>query len=176
MKSTFSRAEILDLLSEVNARLAAGKIRGEICIFGGAAMVLAWNAREATRDVDAIFAPAGKIRKIVREIAEEKDIPESWLNDGVKGFLSPKARKEVGAAFHSMSHLEVYIPEPRYLLAMKAMAARIEENQMDTVDFKFLVAKLGLKNAEEVLTILEDYYPLGQILPRTIFFVRSIFE
>ncbi|MFU8892400.1 MAG: hypothetical protein ACNA8L_02120 [Luteolibacter sp.] len=28
---------------------------GELCIFGGAAMVLAFDARESTRDVDAVF-------------------------------------------------------------------------------------------------------------------------
>ncbi|HLP48779.1 MAG TPA: hypothetical protein VK469_22755 [Candidatus Kapabacteria bacterium] len=32
-------------------------LKGEILIFGGAAMVLAFNSRPSTRDVDALFQP-----------------------------------------------------------------------------------------------------------------------
>lgn len=47
-------AEIEKYLSEINEELAAKNVIGEICIYGGAAMCLAFKARPATKDVDAI--------------------------------------------------------------------------------------------------------------------------
>ena len=47
--------EIEKYLSEINDELAAKNVIGEICIYGGAAMCLAFKARPATKDVDAIF-------------------------------------------------------------------------------------------------------------------------
>ena len=61
---------------------------GEIGIVGGAAMVLAYDARVATKDVDAIFKPTESIRKIVRDIGRENGLSSDWLNDALKGFLS----------------------------------------------------------------------------------------
>ena len=37
--------------------------QGEICLLGGTVMVLAFKARPATRDVDAIFQPVDLIRE-----------------------------------------------------------------------------------------------------------------
>jgi methylmalonyl-CoA mutase cobalamin-binding subunit len=48
---------------------------GEIYIFGGAAMVLGYRARFATRDVDALFEPREKIHRAAVEVAEEMGLP-----------------------------------------------------------------------------------------------------
>ncbi len=50
--------------------------------------MLAFSARESTRDVDtAILAPreARIVRELARQVAVERDWPEDWLNDGVPG-------------------------------------------------------------------------------------------
>jgi hypothetical protein len=49
-------------------------------VFGGAAMVLAFNAREATRDVDALFEPDSQVIAAAHEVAKELRLPKSWLN------------------------------------------------------------------------------------------------
>jgi hypothetical protein len=46
----------------------------------------------------------------------------------------------------------------------------------DKVDIIFLIKLLGLKTADEVFTILEQYYPRQQIRPATQFFVEELFE
>ena len=53
-------------------------------------MVLAFNARLSTKDVDGVFRPAEPIRELARRIAEEQHLPVHWLNDGVKGFVSER--------------------------------------------------------------------------------------
>ena len=62
-----SDGEIGQALSELDAALARRGIKGEVCLFGGAVMVLAFQARQSTRDVDAIFAPAAIVREAVVE-------------------------------------------------------------------------------------------------------------
>lgn len=44
-------------------KLARRGVVGELHVFGGAAMVLAFDARAATRDVDALFEPDGPVRE-----------------------------------------------------------------------------------------------------------------
>lgn len=61
----------------------------ELLAVGGAAMVLGYDARLATHDVDAItLRPelARLVRMLVKQVAEELDWPTDWLNDGAKGF------------------------------------------------------------------------------------------
>jgi len=45
-----------------------------------------------------------------------------------------------------LSHLKVYVPEPDYLLSMKALAARVDST--DKQDVIFLIEKLGLKTPQ----------------------------
>ena len=60
------RATIEAALAALSEKLREEGVTGELCIFGGAAMVLAFDARAATRDVDAVFRPA-EIRRTAAE-------------------------------------------------------------------------------------------------------------
>ena len=110
--------EIEKYLSEINDELAAKETIGEICIYGGAAMCLAFKARPATKNVDAIFEPVKIIRGAIRKIAEKYGLNEGWLNFAVKMFV---ARHEKKILFN-FPNLKVYIPTADYLLAMKVLA------------------------------------------------------
>ena len=70
--------------------LALRGLAGELCIFGGTVMVLAFAARLSTKDVDAIFQPAQIIREVARKIGEANGLPANWLNDAAKGFVSAR--------------------------------------------------------------------------------------
>lgn len=111
-----NRDTILEALRRLSERLEARGIVGELNLLNGKAMVLAFQARRSTKDVDAIFAPAGIIRDEARAVAEEMDLPVDWLNDAAKGFVSPKADFH-GLADLDLSHLRVQVPTAEYLLA-----------------------------------------------------------
>lgn len=162
--------QIKQYLDELNDELQAMNIKGEVCLYGGAVMCLAYNARPATKDVDAVFKPTSEMRQAIARVAERNSLPENWLNDGVKGFLVPHPQR----TFLNLSHLKVYMPEPDYLLAMKAISARAES--YDPEDVKLLIHLLGLKNPNEVFTIIEKYYPRQQIKPATQYFIEELFE
>lgn len=166
--------DIRQALAELDAALAHRKIRGEVCLFGGTVMVLAFQARQSTRDVDAIFAPAAAVREAVAEIGREHGWEEDWLNDGVKRFVS--ARQNVQDAGLNLPNLSVTIPAPEYLLAMKCMAARADKDSRDMDDTKLLIRRLGLSDTEAVLTIVEAYYPPNRLSVKTRYFVEAAFE
>ncbi len=69
--NTLLEKEILKYLRELSNKLDKKNLKGEILLFGGAAMVLDFNARPATKDVDAIFYPKNEIYEISKEIARK---------------------------------------------------------------------------------------------------------
>ena len=85
---------IREALALPDAELGKRGIRGEICLFGGAVMVLAYQARQPTKDVDAFFAPTGPIRELAAHLASKRGWEPDWINDGVKGWLSKAHRAQ----------------------------------------------------------------------------------
>ena len=162
--------EIKQYLSELNDELSAMNIKGEVCMYGGAVMCLAFNARPATKDIDAVFEPVRYIRKAAARVAEAHALPKDWLNYAVRMFLVPHERR----ILFDMPHLKVYVPATEYMLAMKVLAARA--NTEDRNDIEFLIERLKLKKAEAVIEIVRQYYPSKEIKPATQFLIEEIFE
>jgi len=153
-------------------------LTGEICLFGGTVMMLAFTARLTTKDVDALFQPTQTIRELARRIATDQHLPLDWLNDGVKGFVSIRHETTAGN-LPQFPHLRLTMPVPEYLLAMKCMAARIggtADESSDVNDIVFLVRHLELKSAKEVLDLVGQYYPANRIPMKTQYLVEGLFE
>lgn len=163
------RGRILKLLRALAVELAKAGVVGEVMLCGGAVMCLVFQARKATKDVDAVFAPAGAIRKAARAVAEKLDAPPDWLNDAAKGFfgIDPPAD-----AVLDLPSLRVYAPRADYLLAMKCTAARFDTHDKD--DAVFLIRHLGLREPEDVFALVEKYYPRREIPPKTRFLVEEL--
>lgn len=141
-------------------------------------MVLAFTARLSTKDVDAIFQPTQLIRDLAGRIAEEQNLHENWLNDGVKGYISAR-HKTLAGNLPQFPNLRLTMPVPEYLLAMKCMAARLggtAENSTDLSDILYLVRHLDLRSAQAVLDIVAQYYPEKRIPVKTQYLVEGLFE
>jgi hypothetical protein len=172
--TTLDRIEIERALVRLDEILGEAGVCGEICIFGGAAMVLAFDARPSTRDVDAIFEPKTKVADAARRVSEELDLPADWLNDGVKGFVSSTPELTV-EDMPVLPNLRILRPTGRYLLAMKCLASRVPgyDTRGDLGDVVRLCRSLGLRSADEIFRIIEDFYPRDLIPARTQFFVEE---
>jgi hypothetical protein len=155
-------------LTELNEQLSSMKIKGEICLYGGAVMALAYNARPDTDDVDAVFEPVFHIRKAARLVARRNGLPLEWLNNAVEIFLAKHARR----ILLDLSHLKIYVPPPDYLLAMKVLSARADT--MDQDDLRVLIRKLGLKGTGDVFAIVRGYYPEKEITPETRILIEEL--
>jgi hypothetical protein len=67
--------------AELGDRLVQRGVIADIYVFGGAAMALAYDARRATRDIDAVFKPHGIVLEEARTVADELGLPDWWLNE-----------------------------------------------------------------------------------------------
>ncbi len=169
-----TKEDIIRYLKILDNRLKEKDLKGEILIFGGSAMVLLFNARPSTEDIDAIFKPKDKIYEIAKEISKEYKLSENWLNDSVKGFIESSEFEQ--KVLYRFDNLAVYVPEPEYLLAMKCMSLRIGAESSDIEDIKTIIKYLKLKKPEDVFKIIEKYYPENKILPKTYYFIKEIFN
>jgi hypothetical protein len=176
--STLTREAILRALSSLSEALGSQGVTGEICLFGGKVMVLAFTARPSTKDVDALFLPSPIIRDLSRRIAEEQQLPTDWLNDGVKGFISSRHETTTGN-LPQFPSLRLTMPVPEYLLAMKCMAARLGGTTGEPTDIPniiFLIRHLRLDSARAVLDLVGRYYPANRIPVKTQYLVEGLFE
>jgi hypothetical protein len=171
--ATLTRDQILDLLHELNAELAARDVIGQLQLAGGAVMCLVFRARDATRDVDAIFEPSSIILDAALALAARHDLPDSWLNNAVKGYLSDRGSFD---SFLELDHLRVFVADARYMLAMKTLAFRIGEGYRDEEDVRYLLRHLDVTRWTDAEAILAAYYPLEGYPPYALEAVREMIE
>ena len=156
----------------------------EISVYGGSALLLTFDFRVATRDVDAVFNTDGAfVRRAADRIAEEFGWPPGWINDGVKGFLSlhdsDPAAKALFRSYPAETGpgLRVFVATPDYLFAMKGLAMRAggADQGEDIEDIRKLGAILGVKSAADALAIVSRYYPEQRLPAKTRFGLEEIF-
>jgi hypothetical protein len=154
-----TRAQVVRALTRLGELCAGAQIRAEIAIYGGTVMMIAYDFREATKDVDAIFHPPGVIEPLIRQVAGELNLPEDWMNSGVKTFVGRRESK-IGFSQLQIPGLVLTRPSPEYLLAMKCLAARLPTpfRTGDVEDIKFLVRTLRIGSITEIDAIVGDYY------------------
>lgn len=152
---SLSKAEILELFDLLNAELEAEGASAELYLVGGAVMCLALGARDATRDVDALFKPTALVREAAARVAMKAGVPSAWLNDAVKAWLSPRGDFD---GYLERSHLSVFVARPAYLLAMKCAAMRLGEEFHDLDDVRYLLRYLNITTASDALAVVARYF------------------
>jgi hypothetical protein len=166
-----TKADIEHLFDLVNAELAKTDIHGEVYLVGGAVMCLALNARAATRDVDAWFTPAAQVRQAAARVAASAGVPENWLNDAVRAWLSPRGEFD---RYFERSHLQVFVAHPTYLLAMKSVALRLGEEFHDLDDVRFLLRYLNITKVADAMAIVLQYFDPDRIPPKTVLALEEL--
>lgn len=156
MDPALTAERIEELLRALDAELRRTDVVGELYIVGGAVLCLALRARPATRDVDAHFEPTSAIREAAARVATEHDVPEGWLNDAAKGFLSPHGAYQ---PFLALPNLRVLTAQPEYLLAMKCLSFRLGAEFHDEADVRFLLRYLNIDRYDAALEVITRYYP-----------------
>jgi hypothetical protein len=119
-----SRQQLQDALERLAHHLHRRGVHAELYLFGGGAMVLGYNARDATMDLDtAIRQHHGAVLAEARVVAAELGLPSWWLNEQATSYLPPGDDSEARAVLDRPG-LRVIVASPRHLLAMKVRAAR----------------------------------------------------
>jgi hypothetical protein len=159
-----NRRDIIRLLELLDAELRAVDAVGEVYLVGGAAMCLALNAREATRDVDAWFRPTRVVREAAARVAAKSGLNHDWLNDAVKGFLGSRGDF---SDYLERPNLRVFVARPEYLLAMKCASMRLGAEFHDLNDVRFLLRFLNIESASEALAVVTRYFDESQLPAKT---------
>lgn len=165
-----ARDAALHALEELAAVLESRGIEGRMFVVGGAALALAFNARQTARDVDDVFEPKSEVHSAAQVVAERLGLPDDWLSDAVKGFV-PGTDPDALPIFDRPG-LTVSAASARFLLAMKLRAARVE---LDADDIRFLANLLGLTTPAEVLAIATQRYDARDLPARAKFLVETLF-
>jgi hypothetical protein len=169
---SIDRLQLRDAFLRLAELLRRDGTVGEIYIFGGAAMVLGYRARFATRDVDALFEPREKIHRAAVEVAEEMGLPRWWLNDQATAYL-PRAKDEKARLIFDHANLRVTVVSPDHLLAMKALAAR---TYADLDDIRLLCEMRAITDVREIEEICARVYPDEPLSDRSRIVIEDIVD
>jgi len=160
--ATFSKQEIQEGLRRLGELALERGFHIRLTVVGGAAMVLGFDARQSTRDVDVVVLEPEEVRQVrilARQVAEERDWPEDWLNDGAKGYLVGLSK---GLQLLSAPGIEAQSPSLAQLLTMKLSAWR---DDVDIADARRLLEEIAPgREQAEVWQALEPYLIPGDEL------------
>lgn len=163
------RSEILAALTALGEQVQHVGAVADLYVVGGAAIALAYDARRATHDVDAVFVPKAIVYEAAARVAQSRGLPAGWLNDAVKGFMLGPDRYPTEVL--DLPGLRVEVASPQVVLVMKCLAHRIGE---DDDDVRLLSRMHGLHTAGDVLDLVEQTAGARLLTAQTQFFVEAV--
>lgn len=166
----FDRARIEDLFRRLGERLQRRGVVGDVYVIDGAAMALAYDARRATRDIDAVIRSHGVVLDEAHALADELGLPRWWLNEQASVYVARSGDPEAPISFDHPG-LRVSTASPEHLLAMKAMASR----RRDGGDLRLLVDRLGLTTPAQVVAVCRRVFPDEALPDRAHLILEDLF-
>jgi len=168
------REKLQKALNRLGELLRARRVAGEIAVFGGAAIVLGFDWREGTEDVDALITKGhGQVVRAQQEVGEELGLPSDWLNEQATSYLAKQQDFELYRTYPSEGQfgLRVWLAKAQYVLAMKILAARRYKDAQDIIP---LARHLNLTTATDLRNLVKYYYPEEEISPERLLFLRDL--
>ena len=118
-------------------------------------MTLAYRRDRSTHDIDArIDSGHSATVNAVREIARERGLPESWLNEQATSYMPREADARAPTLYNS-PYLVVTGASAEHMLAMKLESGRNTDRQ----DVETLLDHLAIRGPDEAIRIHERLFP-----------------
>lgn len=138
MSFDFNRSNIdhyLYLVAKEYKKANRANPDAEIIIVGGASMIMNYNFRETTTDIDSIIRAASSMKEIINKIGDENGLETGWLNDDFKRTNSYSHKLIECSKFYKKfcGCLSVRTVSEEYLLAMKVKSARIYKHDLSDI-------------------------------------------
>lgn len=159
---------VVDLLDDLDSKLARRGTAASLYVVGGSAMLLAHGRSIATPDVD-IARTVDVATRAAEEIARERGLSMKWLNSAAAPWIPP--RPDCALRLASRPGATVHLAPPRHLLAMKLVAWRPKDED-DLADL-LIACDLAQATAEEVSAVLFEVYTAEDSLPGLLGIPRS---
>ncbi len=170
MSDLLDREGILELLRQLGERLLDRGLQADVYVVGGTAMVLAYDRRRLTRDVDAVTADQDLVEQVASEMAHDRrDLSPDWFNGRVRPLLPRVVDADRLEAF-SAPGISVSVASPRHMLAMKIRAAR---DSRDLSDIRLLCRELHLDSISSAFRIADEVWGPDMIREENTFLVSQ---
>ena len=107
----------------------------EIVVVGGASVLLNYNFRNTTVDIDCIDVHNALMNEIVSEIANKYDLPSDWINTDFKATESYSQKLITYSTYYKTFNgvLNVRTIKGEYLVAMKIVSGRKYKNDYSDI-------------------------------------------
>lgn len=144
--------ELIEIIKDLDNDVATSF---DIILIGGAAMILYFEAKRTTNDVDVFIlrGEASELRKAVKIVAENHKLPEDWLNDAAKGFagilLSDFYHRLIPLDY-KFKNIRLYALGRPELAALKIIALR----EQDLEDLELLMPKITETDKKVIVEIM----------------------
>lgn len=121
-------------LSKIYKKLTHG-YEIEIVLIGGASILINYNFRDVTNDIDALYLPSSEIKEAIIKVSEKFNISTKWLNDDFKTTKSYSNKLSEFSTFYKSYNevLTVRTIKDEYLIAMKLVSGRIYKNDISDI-------------------------------------------
>jgi hypothetical protein len=162
--------EMTRALDALAVELRRRHVTAKLYLVGGAVMVLAFQARPSTNDIDADVYPPEQVLEAADSVGRQLGLAEGWLNNDAKIFLPVVGTIRWAPVFHRDS-LEVVAADEQTMLAMKLRASR---GRRDEGDIGFLVGRLGLTTEREIVDLYEEFFPEDPLTARAREVIRAV--
>ena len=118
--------EMTAALHALGDALEAEGTTGRIFLVGGAVMVLAFQTRESSDDLDAAVVPNEAVLRVARAVGRRRGLQPDWLSEAAAIFI-PIAKEPDWQPTGTYGTLEVLRADEATMLAMKLRASRASE-------------------------------------------------
>jgi len=167
------------LFNEIGKRFAARGQVAEIAVFGGSALILMFDFRESTRDIDYVQIKGGmrEMATIAEDIGNREGLPQGWFNDAVRIFVSDRPDYRLLGDFPAANPgLRVFTASPRYVLAMKIDSMRSSLETNDIKDIWNLIDICEIADTEQARGVYREFFPDKPLPKRNDLILEDIFE
>lgn len=106
-----------------------------IYLVGGASIILNFEYRMSTIDIDAYFNNSKTLEAAIKNVSSKLDLPKDWINqDFIKTPSYSNKILEKAKLFSKYGkYIKVFSFEPKYLIAMKLKSSRPTGGDLDDV-------------------------------------------
>ena len=147
-------------LRRLSDELGRVEAEAELCLVGGAVIVLCFNAQPRTRRITALFRSERLVREAAASLAEQESLTSDWLNDSARQLVPSPG---ISAPFLEAANLRVFSARGDYVFAMKCASLGFEADDEEVrrieADLRYLLRYLDIHRVSDAMRLLSDYIP-----------------
>lgn len=157
----YDRRDIENLLFQLSKELKkefGRKARFEIIVVGGASVLINYDFRKSTTDIDGFLSNSYSMKDAIRRVADNNGISAEWLNSDFVNTKSYSTKLLLYSKPYKTFNqvLSVRTIKDEYLIAMKLMSGRLYKN--DFSDIRGILNANPQIQRNDIVSAIKDLY------------------